>query len=80
LGAAVGFFAVAGWECFEEEAGALVDVPGVSGGVGFGGVLEAGGVLGGEAIGVEVVGGDDEEVGSYLLRVVGKRDGFPIED
>ena len=63
FGAAVGFIAVAGREFVEEEAGAFGDVEGVSGGVGFGGVLEAGGVLDGEAIGVEVVGGDGFLVG-----------------
>ena len=67
LGAAVGFFAVAGWEFFEEEAAALGDVFGVARGVGASGVLEAGGVLGGEAVGVEGVGGDDFFVGEALF-------------
>ena len=74
MGAAVGLGAVAWGEFGEEEAGAFGDVPGVPGGVGAGGVLEAGGVLDGEAIGVEGVGGDgflvgeaEAVVGGFLL-------------
>jgi hypothetical protein len=63
LGAAVGLGFVAGRELVEEEAGALGDVPGVSGGICAGGVLEAGGVLDGEAVCIEGVGLDDFLVG-----------------
>ncbi len=58
-----GLVAVAGGEFVEEEAGALGDVFGVAGGVGAAGVLEAGGVFDGEAVGVEGVGGDGFFVG-----------------
>ncbi len=63
MGAAVGLGAVAGWEFFEEETGAGGDVLGVAGGIGEGGVGEAGGVLDDEAIVVKGVGGDDFLVG-----------------
>jgi|GEM_PF-3951572 len=58
LRAAVGFRAVAGWEFVEEEAGAGGDVAGAAGGVLAAGVFEAGGVLGDEAVVIEVVGGE----------------------
>ena len=63
MSAAVGFIAVAWGEFFEQKAGAFRDVFGVSSGVHACWVLKAGGVLDGEAIVVESVGGDDFLVG-----------------
>ena len=69
--AAVGFGTVAGWEFFEEEAGALGDVHDCAVGVGLAGELEAGGVLDGETMGVEGVGADDFFVGHAEAVVAG---------
>ena len=63
--------AVAGREFFEEEAGALDDVSGVALGVGAGGVLEAGGVLDGQAIAEKGVGGYDLFLGEAEAVVAG---------
>jgi hypothetical protein len=52
------FFAVSRGEFFEAEAYVLGDVFGVSCGVDTGWVLGAGGVLDGQAVGLEGLGGD----------------------
>lgn len=63
LRAAVGFFAISGWEFLEEEAGACDDVLYISGGIDSCGELQAGGVLDGEAIEVKGVSGNRFFVG-----------------
>ena len=67
----VGFFAVAGREFVEEEAGALGDVFFVARGVGAAGILESCGVLDGEAIRIQGVGGDGFFVGEPFAFVFG---------